>query len=189
MLPAVILAAGASSRMGQPKALIAWPDGRTLLRAVCEALRSAGAKPLHVVVAEPHGARVAHEAGACGAAAVWNARPQGGQVSSLRVGLAAAGGQALVALVDQPPPLLASLRALIEAALREPLLAHVPVVGGERGHPFVVPASFLDLLRDSPTARDALARAPVREHELPDPGLLLDLDTPEDLLRHREAAP
>jgi molybdenum cofactor cytidylyltransferase len=187
MLQAVILAAGASSRMGRPKALLPHPHGGTLLRAVCEALRAAGAGPLYVVVAEPHGEQVAQEAQACGATAVWNARPQDGQASSLRAGLQAARGQALIALVDQPPPQAASLSALLAAAAREPLLAHVPAFHGESGHPFVVPASFAEVLRESPTARDALQRVQVRVLELPDPGLLLDLDTPEELQRFQES--
>jgi molybdenum cofactor cytidylyltransferase len=188
MLQAVILAAGASSRMGRPKALLPHPRGGTLLRAICEALRAAGAGRLLVVVAEPHGPQVAEEAEACGAQVVWNPRPQDGQASSLRLGLEAAQGPAAVALVDQPPPLPSSLRALFDAATREPLVAHVPTFEGAPGHPFVVPASFLLALKLSRTARDALQLVQVRRHELPDPGLLLDLDTPEQLSRFQEAA-
>jgi CTP:molybdopterin cytidylyltransferase MocA len=175
--------------MGGPKALLLHPGGGTFLRASCEALRAAGAGPIFVVVAEPHGVQVAEEAKSAGAEVVWNARPQDGQVSSLRAGLEAAQGQALIALVDQPPPLAASLIALVEAARLEPHIAHVPTFRQAPGHPFVVPASFLLALRTSPTAREALKLVEVREHELPDPGLVLDLDTPEELQRFREAAP
>ena len=142
-----------------------------------------------VVVAAPHGALVERAARACGARVVWNPQPERGQISSLAVGLEACGGAyALVALVDHPALEPDTVRALLAAAEREPGLLHLPAFRGERGHPLVVPASLAAALRGARAgegARDVFARLglAVREHPLDDAGVLLDLDTPDELRR------
>jgi molybdenum cofactor cytidylyltransferase len=75
-------------------------------------------------------------------------------------------------------------------AAREPDAVHVPVFRGERGHPVVLPASLRAPLcaaapGESPRAVIARAGVRVREHPLDAPGILVDLDTPEELQRWR----
>ncbi len=190
MLPAAILAAGASSRMGSPKALLRHADGQTFLAAACAALREAGFGPVQVVVAEPHRAVVEQAARACGATTLLNPAPERGQASSMAIALGADAPCVLIALVDQPGLDLSVLRALAAAAEREPLAVHIPLFRGQRGHPVVLPTSLATLLREAgqdESAREVLARAGVviREHALEAPGILLDVDTPEELLRWR----
>ncbi len=192
MLPAAILAAGASSRMGAPKALLQHRDGRTFLAAACAALREAGLGPVHVVVAEPHRAQIERAARACGAATLLNPAPERGQVSSMAIALGLGAPCVLVALVDQPELDLTVLRALAAAAAREPGAVHLPLFRGQRGHPVVLPISLAAPLRDArpgESAREVIARAGllVREHPLDAPGILLDLDTPEELARWQAA--
>ena len=125
MLPAVVLAAGASSRYGGVKQ-------RELLPAVLDALRRAGVEEI-VVVAGAHtveapGARVVH-------AVDWELGPG----ASLRAGLAALpdeASHALVVLADGPG---------LDPRAVERLAGHrhdAPVVaaayGGRRGHPVVL---------------------------------------------------
>jgi molybdenum cofactor cytidylyltransferase len=197
---AVILAAGASSRMGTPKALLTHPDGRTLLRALCETLAEARLAPL-VVVLGHHRALLERELQAiqtavCLPRPVTNPQPERGQVSSLACGLAALAGEApfaLVALVDQPGIPRPVLEALLAAAAREATALHVPVCRGVRGHPAIFPTSLagaLDAALPDESAREVIARVGVRvrEHAVEDKAVLLDLDTPEDLAAWREGA-
>ncbi|RPJ45469.1 MAG: hypothetical protein EHM19_05345, partial [Candidatus Latescibacterota bacterium] len=90
-IAAIILAAGASSRMGRPKALLPL-GGRTCLERVIGTCRGAGLSPIHVVV----GSRGGLLAAACAsespgahprATAVWNDRFPEGQVTSLQAGI------------------------------------------------------------------------------------------------------
>ena len=187
-LPAAILAAGASTRMGAPKALLDHGDGRTFLAACCDALRAGGAGPLFVVVGEPHGAAVAEAARAAGASCVVNPDPSRGQASSMALALEAMRPSpvGLVALVDQPALSAQVVRTLLAAAVLEPDAVHVPVHGGARGHPVAVPTALAGALRALPpdgTAREVLATRPCREHEAGDAGILLDVDTKEELAR------
>lgn len=190
MLSAAILAAGASSRMGAPKALLLHRDGRTFLAAACAALREAGLGPIYAVVAEPHRAQVEDAARACGATPLVNPAPERGQASSM--GLALQAGASVIALVDQPDLDVAVVRALAAAFGREPLAAHLPLYRGERGHPVALPASLAaPLLQAAPgeSAREVIARCvPVREHAFESQALPVDLDTPEELARWRAAA-
>ena len=112
----------------------------------------------------------------------------------MAVGLAAAARQgrrwALIALVDQPPVLPVTLRALIAAAEREPDAVHVPTWRGRRGHPSAMPtalAAAFEAARQGEGARDVIARLGVAvcEHAVDDASVLIDLDTPEDLARWR----
>lgn len=183
-MDAIVLAAGASTRMGRPKALLPrGPD--TFLARVCAAVRGAGCERVLVVVAQPHGDEVARVARELGAEVVWNEHPEAGQVRSMAVGLAAArGGAALIALVDAPDWLSSTGRAIAQADGA----VHVPVHGGRRGHPVCLPTALAGALAGAgpgESAREVIARlsVPVREHDVADAGILLDVDTPDDLRR------
>jgi len=187
----VVLAAGSSSRMGRPKALLE-TGGRTFLEAVCATVADAGVRPVLVVIA--------HDAPEVAAALpkecvpVPNPNPELGQVSSMALGLEAAlqlGKRwAVVALVDHPAVGAGTVRLLAERAGAEPGAVHVPTYKGERGHPAVVPTALAPSLfeaQEGEGARDVFSRLGilVREHAVDDPGILVNVDTPEDLKRLR----
>src|SRR5512138_3343641 len=100
---ALILAAGASTRMGRPKQLLDW-GGRPLVRAAAETALAARLDPVLVVVG---GARAEVEAALVGLPLRVIANPNyaGGQSTSLRAGVAALGSDSdavVVLLGDQP---------------------------------------------------------------------------------------
>ena len=197
---AIVLAAGASSRMGTPKALLTHADGRTFLRAACESLAAAGLSPV-VVVLGNHRALLEKElsehvqTAVCSPRVAVNPAPERGQISSMAVGLGALLGEpisfALIALVDQPALPKSVLARLIDAASREPEVVHIPLCRGVRGHPAAFPISLAKSLAHAgadESARDVIERLriPVREHPVDEPAVLLDLDTPEELAAWRQ---
>ena len=95
----LVLAAGRSSRMGEPKALLNL-NGRTFIETAIAALRDGGCDPVLAVVASHPAARLAAAAGAIAV----SGEPRGEQIDSLRRGLDAVEGAAAVAVlpVDHP---------------------------------------------------------------------------------------
>ncbi|MCB9528596.1 MAG: nucleotidyltransferase family protein [Myxococcales bacterium] len=176
----LILAAGASSRMGRPKALCQL-GGETFVARLVDALAAAGCREVVVVLgahadrirpAIPGRARVIH-------AAEWRR----GMRASLRAGLAALPpGPVLLTHVDRPLVAPATLAALVAA---RGLV--IPTHHGAPGHPVRLPASLRPrlLCGDDTPLRDILARACPRHLECDDPGVTHNVNTPADLARLR----
>lgn len=189
-LAAVVLAAGASTRMGRPKALLRW-RGRPFVWHVVEQARAAGAGRVIVV----KGAVVLPREAVGGATVVRNEAWAEGPLGSLQVGLRAlqearAEGPVLVLTVDRPHLRAQTLRALAEAVAAEPEAIWQPRLGERRGHPIVYPADVVPLLlelRPPRTPRTLLAQPEIaarrRQIEVDDPAVLDNLDAPEDLER------
>src|SRR6185437_5796366 len=101
----VILAAGASSRMGRDKALLPWQDG-TFLSAAIQALQRE--TELVIVVAGKNAPNLEPVVYSNAAFLVVNSHPELGQMSSLQRGLEEVLNRgrdaALVTLVDRPVP-------------------------------------------------------------------------------------
>lgn len=189
MIPAILLAAGASTRMGRPKALLPAGD-RTFVRAILETLRDGGVSDIAVVV-RPGQRDVGAEIEAAGLGrAVTNPRPDEGQLSSLLAGLDAVdrdGVEAvLVTLVDIPLITADTVRALIARA-RVSDAAIVRVVhGGRHGHPVIFKREVFEALRRADPALGAKAvmgASSVEDVEVADPGVVEDVDTPADYTR------
>lgn len=179
---AVILAAGASTRLGQPKQLIEI-HGETLLERVARAAENAGCWPVVVVLGAQ--ARAVLARCSLGSVAVLvNPWWQEGMASSLRLGVAAVSSWNGVVLMtcDQPTVTAEHIQAL--AASGE---VSASAYAGRRGVPAYFPAasfpSLLQLTGDS-GARDLLRQA--RTIDLP--GGELDIDTPADLIRAQTAS-
>lgn len=185
ILGALVLAAGASIRMGAPKPLVRWRD-RTFVGHVVDRARAAGCDPIVVV----QGAHAIPASEVVPARLVANARWAEGPTTSLRVGLAAMGPQdaVVVATVDRPHVAAATWIRLVEAARGRPEAVWQPRFEGRRGHPLVLPASLLGhalALPADATLRDLLARPEVVRCTLDvdDPAVLDNLDAPVDLAR------
>jgi molybdenum cofactor cytidylyltransferase len=187
VIVALVLAAGASSRMGRPKALLWAGEGRTFVQTIAERAIVGGAKGVVVVTGPPHGEAI-RRALPIGVSSVVNPRPERGMLSSVQSGvaqLAAGASGVLIWPVDTPYVSPASVRAIIQAA---PGKLVIPTCRGKGGHPLRVPRSrFGELCAlDPELGLRALTNArpdEVVRLELDDQGLVNDVDTPEDLAR------
>ncbi|MBU0551597.1 NTP transferase domain-containing protein [Myxococcota bacterium] len=168
----LILAGGASSRMGQPKALLRL-DGQTFAARLTDLFLAARLDPVILVVGR-HWAEIAAEA-PLGARLVRAEGWRGGMRASLRAGLSALSAPCPVILthVDRPCLRLSTLLALRAAVGESPWVA---THAGQPGHPVRLPAGRLTrlLMSDDVPLRALLSdarRLPVR-----DPGVLLNLN-------------
>jgi molybdenum cofactor cytidylyltransferase len=181
-LGAVILAAGASQRMGTPKALLPWA-GTTLLEHAVEQARAAGVEHIVVVL----GQATRHLEGEPWLADVTvrcNPDPETGRSASIRIGSAALpdGLRAfLVQSVDQPSDasVLASLFAALATGDAD---VAVPTFAGRRGHPVCLSGRLLAALRAVTEAdqglRPIVRRAVVLEVSVSTPSVVWNLNDP-----------
>ncbi len=138
-IAAVVLAAGAASRMGhRPKCLLEL-GGVPLLQSLCLALSKAGVDEV-VVVAGHYAERISHSVKNLPVHWVLNPRPEDGQVASLHCGLRALPPNldaVMVALADQPLIHSLDLMALIHAYAQRPTGTQVvqPHYKGLPGNP------------------------------------------------------
>ncbi len=183
---AVVLAAGMSRRMGQPKLLLPW-GGTTVIGQVVSVLRQAR-EPLEIVVV---GGRLADELRAALPDEKVAFNPdyeQGEMLASLRVGLAGLGrgvAAALVALGDQPQIEVEVVDRVIAAYRQSGARLVAPSYQMRRGHPWLIERSLWPEmlgLQAGETLRDLLARFADQIHyvAVERPSVLKDLDTPED---------
>ena len=180
----VVPCAGASVRMGRSKALMD-AGGRSFLAAAAGALAGGGCDPV-VVVVGPGQVEEARKATGAGAVVLRNPDPGEGPITSLRIALSALGGVEGVAYlpVDHPRVQPETVATLLEAfrAGSAPLV--LPVHRGKRGHPAIFGRALFPALAD-PHLQGG-ARTVVHAHlgearlvEVDDPGVVLDIDTPE----------
>lgn len=186
-VPAILLAAGASSRMGRPKALLPLA-GTPFVDAIAETLRTGGSRPVLVVLG-CHEAEIRRTAKLRDVAVVSHPGWALGRTSSIQAGLRALPADAeaaVIALVDMPfvrPSTVASLLRVHRAAPPD-VEAVLPSHGGRRGHPVLLRRALFDrvlvLGPDEPLS--AVIRA-ARCLPVPvdDPDIHTDLDAPEDL--------
>ena len=191
----IVLAAGESSRLGQFKPLLPWPDGSDvpLVAYQVEQLVLAGVSPVVVVV----GARANEVRDAvvvAGAMVVVNSDYQSGKASSVRLGVAAAPPDRplLIIGVDQP-----RTACFLQRLVRTPLLLQeirVPSHAGHRGHPPIFGTAYRAELAAVDEATAGL-RSILRKHvdrivhfETDDPQALVNINTSEELEAARQFA-
>jgi molybdenum cofactor cytidylyltransferase len=180
---AIILAAGASSRMGQPKPLLDL-NGETFLDQLIN--RFAGiCSPITVVLGYEADRIRAGIRNAGGAEFVVNPAPERGMLSSLQCGLASLPSDTEAVLFT--PADLPSIRRPTIAVVAASNVATIaiPRCGGRNGHPVRISRSIVAELLALP--EDAQARDVLHRHRgetlfivIDDPGILHDVDTPAD---------
>jgi molybdenum cofactor cytidylyltransferase len=192
----LILAAGASSRMGRDKALLPWPTDvtptswrQTFLGAAIEMLRPH--TDLVIVVAGENENAVMPIVYSAGAFLIRNPQPEVGQFSSLRIGLQEVLNRgrdaALVALVDRPPVLPKTVEALRAAFVAAPdhVWSVVPEFERTHGHPYAIGREMIEAFLRAPanaSARDVehANQQHVFYQPVSDPRVCANIDTPED---------
>lgn len=180
----VLLAGGASSRMGVPKGLVQ-VDGRPWIEhQLCAAERVASSRAV-VVLGFEH-ARYVREVRnlATRAVVTVNPAPERGPFTSLQCGLAhvAADVPVFVLPVDVPAPGERTWASLY-AALGSGVDATLPVHEGHGGHPVLLSPAFVRVLLglggrtrlDFELQKRVVVRVPVE-----DPRVLCNLNRPED---------
>ncbi len=184
MIAGVLLAAGRSERMGQPKLLLPWHDMPLVRHAALIALASQLDK---LVVVVGHAAEQVQTVLAdLSLRIVVNDAFAEGQSTSLATGIGALNSHvdgAVVLLADQPMLQPATINALIEtyAQLKAPIV--VPRYAGRRGNPVLFDRSMfaeLQAVRGDQGARSLFTRHAQRVHwvDVADEGTLLDVDMP-----------
>ncbi len=191
-LAGVVLAAGASERMGRPKALLDF-RGRPFAVRILEALEALDLKS-RVVVLGLDAARVRPSLATHECVIVENADVAGEAIGSLRAALAALEpirpSGILAWPVDLPHVRVATLERLLEAHRRTGAPAVVPSFADQRGQPVIWDqALFAELATSAAATRDG-AGAVLAAHArdlvtvaVDDPAVIDDLNTPEDYER------
>jgi molybdenum cofactor cytidylyltransferase len=193
MIPALILAAGRSSRMGRAKASLPLGGDDTFLTRIVRTFLDAGVDDVVVVVG--------HEADSIVATFVASGLParfdvnreyDRGQLSSLVAGLGVVDrpgvSAALVTLVDVPNVSSATVRAVLECYRLTHASIVRPTSGARHGHPLLIDRSLFAELRAADPG--AGAKPIVRAHAsaagdiaIDDEGAFLDIDTEDEYKR------
>ena len=189
----ILLAAGASTRMGRPKQLLPMYGNRPLLRHVVESALSEPVSPI-IVVLGANAAAIAPCLDGLAVTIVVNTDWAEGMGSSLRCGLEALIATAppvqnvIVTLADQPDLPAGHFVRLIETqrTAAQPIIASE--CEGVRGPPVLFTAQFFPAL--CALRGDTGARALLREHAHEVAAVALpaarDLDTPADYANYLE---
>lgn len=182
----LVLAAGASQRMGRPKALLPLPDGRTLAQAQAESLLQGGCSDVGIVTG-------AHEAEISAAVhpltTIFNAQWPEGRMTSVRAGLRAfpdAQGYLLVP-VDAAVLRADTVAQILARANCGDCDAIRPRVAGRNGYALWLSASWAQHLLNTPPQPGERLDYLVDSHaiHLPinDPALLRNMNTPDEWMQ------
>ena len=181
----IVLAAGASVRMGRPKLHLPFGSS-TVLGSGIEAARAAGLRV--IVVGRTDDESLARYAGD-GVILARNPDPARGMLSTLRVGLELVASERFFFIPgDMPLVSPGTYALLLEGERSSPA---IPTFGGRRGHPVLLPAGLIPAilgLGEDERLRDLIDAASPRFIETRDPGVLSDIDLPADYERARVAA-
>jgi molybdenum cofactor cytidylyltransferase len=190
-LEGILLAAGESRRMGYPKPLLRIGD-RTFLEQTSLAMLEV--VPRLIIVIGAWADRIRPRVPADPRiSTVENRGWSRGQLSSLKLGIRAVRGvadAALVHLADHPLVRAETFQGIVRyygGEANRPLIL-IARSAGRRGHPVIFAKTLFDELlmaSDSVGAKQVVNRDPgrVAYFDVDDPGVALDLDTPEDLAR------
>lgn len=188
----VILAAGMSSRMERPKPLLNVGSMTFLERAV-KTLEAAGCRRTYVVVnANEDG--TGESARALGAEVVVNDQPESAPVDSLRLVLRQLPDDTagvVVLPVDLPLIDEETVTAIVRSFRANPGRLILPFHNGVAGHPVLIGREMFDdvMTRDLEEGLRSLimeSARTLREVRVVDPGILIDIDTPDDYWRFIE---
>lgn len=189
---AIVLAAGRGTRFGDEPKLLAQINGKTLVRHVAEAAVSSTADPV-IVVTGYRSEEVEADLRTLPVQIVRNTLFAQGLSTSLKVGFSSVSAttRAVIVLLGDMPFVKAEL---IDAFVGEWLKrggpsALIPTFGGKRGNPVVlsraIQADIDGLSGDAGAGLLLRGRSDVLEWPTGDPAVAEDIDTRDELARHR----
>lgn len=196
MVVAIILAGGASQRMGSPKSLLRYRD-RTFLEGILDATRAVGIER-RIVVLGHDAHKILQTIDLSDITVVMSEDLGAGPIGSIRAGIREVLNHpvegALVWPVDRPHVAVATVQALIDSFASGGRPIAIPAYGGSRGHPVIFGRSVFEELLSAPDelgARAVVRADPDRVLEVPvdDSAVLDDVNTPDeyrDLLRRED---
>ncbi len=202
VMSAVILAAGDSKRMGKTKALLEY-KGKPFIENIFQNLRENRVSD-RIVVLGANEKEVLSNWTPFGEKTALNKNPEGGQISSLRVGLKNMNPESeavLIALVDQPTIKTETYKKIIDFWLKNRDCIIIPKVKRpenvsypltpkpyppyKRGHPIIIPKIYWPLCFNGPDDKGLHwvthhSTVKVLDLFVDDDNILKDFDTPED---------
>ena len=169
--------------MGTSKQLLRLGN-KAVIRHCVDTLAAAGIGQVVVVCGAGQGACAAELMGT-GASIVWNETKGSQMADSVRVGLRAVEETCpavLVCLADHPLVRSSTYQAIIAAHKQSPERIIIPAFEGKRGHPSLFPFPVISDIFFQPTLRDLIREEGDRVLvvDVPDEGVVLDMDTRED---------
>jgi CTP:molybdopterin cytidylyltransferase MocA len=191
LVPAIVLAGGASTRLGQPKQLLRLPafGGETLIEHAVGLARAAEAEPIFVVLGA-HVEEIRRQAQLLDCVVLRNEAWAEGMASSLRLGIFAVieaardASGAMILVCDQPALSAEHLRRLLAAHRNDPENIAASRYAGRLGVPAVFPRALFPALlelKGDQGARAILQNSGLTIHPIEFARGELDIDSLEDL--------
>lgn len=187
MIAAIILAAGKSERMGRPKALLPF-ESSTFLQHLYDLLKNSSLGEVRVVLGS-HAGEIKAGTEIPDTDIVINPDYEKGMLSSFQAGLAAlqktAPEAVILCPVDHPNISISLIELIIGNFRSSEAEIIIPARKGRKGHPVLFASSLFGELLSAPLdigARHVVRKFPekVLEVETDEPGVIQDIDTPED---------
>ncbi len=179
--PAVILAAGASQRLGQPKSLVAIGD-TTLVGLAYQKLIKAGCSPILIVTRSELSVQIMQAT--IGSTIIVNSAPEEGRTGSIQCGILSLAGEkgrmprrVIIAPVDRPGWTVEHVKSLLLAESSSTLASN-----GRRGHPLLLTEDAIQSVLAAPTQSSLRDLVSFDEVDVDGPLLGLNIDHPDDLI-------
>lgn len=191
MISAIVLAAGQSKRMGQPKMMLPWGQS-TVIGTVVTTLLGTGVHDIHIVTGGSH---IELEKGLKGFKInfIYNKDYSNGEMlTSIQVGLRGMGVNAKAALIvlgDQPQIESYIVQVIVDRYISTHHEIIVPSYNKRRGHPWLIEKSYWkEILELMPphTLRDFLNmhNEVIDYVNVDTPSVIQDLDTQNDYSKY-----
>ena len=187
----LILAAGKSERMGRPKPLLPFRGSCFLTHVLSEASRST-LNDVKIVLGH-QAETLLQTLPEIKPRALINPDYEHGQLSSLQCGLKHLSSSridgVMVFLIDHPIIHRGLVNQLIDAFSRNDATIVIPSFVQRRGHPMIFGAELFNELLTAPFDQGAVSVVRKHSHEIlhlevDEPGVLVDIDTPEAYEKH-----
>ena len=179
--PAVILAAGASQRLGQPKSLVA-VGKTTLVGLAFQKLAKAGCSPILIVTRSELSVQIMQAA--IGSTVIVNSAPEEGRTGSIQCGILSLAGdkgrmprRVIIAPVDRPGWTVEHVKSLLLTESSSTLASN-----GRRGHPLLLDSDAIQSVLAAPTQSSLRDLVSFAEVVVDGPLLGLNIDQPDDLI-------